>query len=131
MSAAQRAHPEVEVTLESVLQDSRNDVKHYTFVLVNGVRREAVRMEWPSRSYLHDAWLLAPSAARRTSGKLVPTYYGTTPFGWEQLGMTVVQFDGAWLGESELVIIEWTLVGSVPITAEFPAVASDARREQP
>ncbi len=131
VSASQRAHPEVDVTFESVLRDSRNELKHYTFVLQNSTRREAVRMDWPERSSSRDAWLLAPSAALRTGGRLVPTYAGITPAGWEQLSMTVVQFDGAWLGESELVIIEWVLVGSVPVVAELRGSAPDARRNQP
>jgi len=35
------------------------------------------------------------------------------------------------LGESELVIIEWVLVGSVPVVAELRGSAPDARRNQP
>ncbi len=121
LKAGLRPHPELRIDFESVLKDGRQDLAQYTFVLVNNRRGEAVRMAVPEWNHHSDSWLLAPAISARVTGVLRPAYYGMTPAGWQQLGQTVVQFDGAWLQESELVIIEWELVGSLPVAAELPA----------
>lgn len=126
LAASLQPHPEVRLDVESVRKGGRPDLRDYTFVLVNSRRQEAVRMQVTSSYHSRDSWLLAPSISGRVTGVLIPTYHGVTPAGWQQLGMTVVQFDSAWLQESELVIVEWELVGSIPVDAQasINAIAS-------
>jgi hypothetical protein len=117
LGASLRAHPELKLEFESVLGEGLQDLDNYMFVLVNKERNEAVRMHWFEREYLSGSWLLAPNASGHTSGLLKPGYFGYTPFGWQQLGQTIVQYDGDWMQNAELVVVEWKFVESIPVEA--------------
>ncbi len=97
------------ISMRSML--ARNE--YLSFALVHNERREGIRMEWQAdvRQNALEQQLLSPNRVLRETGLLLPEYRGA-----ERTGSAPLPLDERWLQGAELVVVEWVLVGEVPLT---------------